>query len=49
MTKIIVDGKEIDSGWVYDPQTNAIRFDDDSYPVAGSVVGIEYGAVTECD
>jgi hypothetical protein len=46
---VTVDGKEIDSGWVYDPQTNAIRFDDDSYPVAGSVVGIEYGAVTECD
>jgi hypothetical protein len=46
---VSVDGKTIDAGWVYDPQSNAIRFDDDSYPVEGSVVGIEYGLALACE
>ncbi len=46
---VTVDGKEIDSGWVYDPQSNAIRFDDASYPAEDSVVGVEYGSVLVCE
>jgi hypothetical protein len=46
---VTVDGQTIDSGWMYDAQSNAIRFDDGSYPPAGSVVGIEYGRALDCD
>jgi hypothetical protein len=46
---VTVDGNEIDSGWVYDTKLNAIRFDDDSYPAAGSLVGIEYGIDVVCE
>jgi hypothetical protein len=46
---VSVDGEEIDSGWVYDPKFNAIRFDDDSYPAEGSIVGVEYGTAMVCE
>jgi hypothetical protein len=46
---VTVDDKEIENGWVYDPQLNAIRFDADSYPPEGSVVGIQYGAALACE
>ena len=46
---VTVDGKEVDSGWVYLPESNAIRFDDESYPPVGSVVGIEYGPALVCE
>ena len=46
---VTLDGDEIDTGWVYEPEINAIAFDEDSYPPEGSVVGIEYGPALECD
>ena len=46
---VTVDGKEVESGWTYMPDTNAIRFDDNSYPATGSVVGIEYGTPLVCE
>ena len=46
---VTVDGTKIESGWVYLPESNAIRFDDESYPDAGSVVGIEYGTPLVCE
>jgi hypothetical protein len=46
---VTIDGKEIDSGWVYDPESNAIRFDDDTYPAEGSIVGVDYGIGLVCE
>jgi hypothetical protein len=44
-----VDGEAIESGWAYDAQRNAIRFDEDSYPAEGSLIEIEYGSAVGCD
>ena len=40
--EVKVDGKIVDSGWVFVAGANAVRFDPSAAPAAGAVIDINY-------
>jgi hypothetical protein len=46
---VTVDGTPIDSGWAYDLERNAIRFDEEAYPAEGSVLEVAYASAVGCE
>ncbi|MCB9791995.1 MAG: choice-of-anchor D domain-containing protein [Alphaproteobacteria bacterium] len=46
---VIVDSIQVNSGWTYDADANAVQFDADAVPEGGSIIEVDYALLGDCE